>query len=58
VYIRADDGLEKSSAWRPGSVPSNWRIVFRFEGNDAFDVELMETGETGDRRDVFWSLIR
>jgi len=24
------------------TVRANWRIVFRFEGNDAFDVELMD----------------
>ena len=24
------------------TVPSNWRIVFRFEGTDAFDVELID----------------
>jgi plasmid maintenance system killer protein len=24
------------------TVRANWRIVFRFEGNDAFDVELID----------------
>ena len=24
------------------TVRANWRIVFRFEGNDAFDVELVD----------------
>jgi len=24
------------------TVPANWRIVFRFEGTDAFDVELID----------------
>jgi proteic killer suppression protein len=24
------------------TVRANWRIVFRFEGNDVFDVELMD----------------
>jgi proteic killer suppression protein len=24
------------------SVRANWRIIFRFEGNDAFDVELID----------------
>lgn len=24
------------------TVCANWRIVFRFEGNDAFDVELID----------------
>jgi proteic killer suppression protein len=24
------------------TVPANWRIIFRFEGTDAFDVELVD----------------
>ena len=24
------------------TVRANWRIIFRFEGNDAFDVELID----------------
>jgi proteic killer suppression protein len=24
------------------TVRANWRIVFRFEGNDAFDIELID----------------
>ncbi len=28
--------------WWSVTVRSNWRIVFRFEGSDAFDVELVD----------------
>lgn len=31
------------------TVRANWRLIFRFEGKDAFDVELIDYHQTGEQ---------
>ena len=58
ILVRLDEAAEPQALNLPGyrlhplkgdmkglwsvTVRANWRIVFRFEGGDAFDVEMMD----------------